>query len=187
MPGGLLRCKNRFDFMKKSEKGLYKMKILVFSDSHGLSITMKAAIKEHVPGTDALIFLGDGIRDALNIFGDYPEIPSVIVSGNCDTFSPGILPAGEYPLTRTVDIDGVKFLCMHGHTFGVKSSMQSAVSRAAEVGADVLLYGHTHRPDERILDRVRVFNPGSIGCGQPCTYGVIQIVGKNIVFGHGRV
>ena len=58
------------------------MDILVFSDSHGREGRIKEAIDRQIKKPDAIIFLGDGLRDIGNIEAD--GIPILSVSGNCD-------------------------------------------------------------------------------------------------------
>lgn len=53
----------------------------------------------------------------------------------------------------------------HGHAYGVKSSLDGAAVSAAAEDAAVLLYGHTHIADDRMVRTavgdVRAVNPGS--------------------------
>ena len=49
------------------------------------------------------------------------------------------------------------------------------MNQADEQQADILLFGHTHRAECFREGPLWVMNPGSIGRGSPCTYGVITI------------
>ncbi len=159
-----------------------KIKLLVFSDSHGREKNIDEAINAHNQKVDALVFLGDGIIGANEVFNRYPHIPHISVRGNCD-FAVG----GERD-EALIDMGGTKILCMHGHKYDVKSTLIRAAYRAKEVEADVLLFGHTHDPLEMRRDGLVLFNPGSIGRGYPDrTYGVIEIVDGKIICGHGTV
>ena len=154
------------------------MKILVFSDSHGNTERMILAIRDHLPACDMVIHLGDLVRDIDYVSGLFPEIPFVSVSGNCDSFARS---------RRIIELMGLRIMCIHGHTYGVKNDVETAAACAAEENADILLYGHTHATDDRLLTvtlpfgkgekKVRVFNPGSVGKGWPPTYGIINIPG----------
>lgn len=81
----------------------------------------------------------------------------------------------------------------HGHLFGVKSGLGTALGKAAEADVDIFLFGHTHIPFDRTFpngDRhIRMFNPGSIGRGRENgnTYGVIVIDGSSAVTSHGNL
>lgn len=147
------------------------MKILVFSDSHGNTSRMISAISDHLPSCNMIIHLGDGVRDIEYVSSLYPEIPVVSLKGNGETIFRDV---------RVFDECGVRFMCMHGHSYGVKSSLDRAIYAAEENEADILLYGHTHTKMDTVayLDngrRIRVFNPGSVGRGYPSSYGIIEI------------
>ncbi len=159
-----------------------KFKILVFSDSHGREANIEAAINAHGGRADAFIFLGDGIIGATSVFEKYPGVPHLCVKGNCDPIF--VNERDE----ATIDMGGVKILCMHGHKYDVKSTLLWAGYRAKEVEAQLLLFGHTHSKLELRRDDLIYFNPGTVGKGYPqCTYGVIEIVGEHIVCSHGVV
>ncbi len=169
------------------------MKILVFSDSHGNTDAMREALLTHKGSTDLVYFLGDGIRDASLVLSEFPEIPRVLLLGNCDSpfaaYTAGV-PAEREDL-RT--LDGVKILAMHGDAAGVKHGTERLLYRASEAGAHLALFGHTHTPlntfAARPFDperRVLLFNPGSIG-GPAHSYGVIYVVGGQISADHGHV
>ena len=89
----------------------------------------------------------------------------------------------------------------HGHLYGVKSGASDLIRSAADRGADLLLYGHTHVAEERylpegaIIDGYRlpkplwIMNPGSLGAprnGAP-SYGLIQIQRGQLLLSHGTL
>ena len=157
------------------------MKILVFSDSHGNTSRMREAIEEHLPSCGMIIHLGDGVRDIEYVSAFYPEIPVVSLKGNGETLFRDV---------RVFDECGVRFMCMHGHSYGVKYSLDRAIYAAEENCADILLYGHTHTAKDTLVNlesgkSIRVFNPGSVGKGYPCSYGIISIDRRgNILTSH---
>lgn len=169
------------------------MKIIVLSDTHGKSYRIDDVLQRN-RDYDALLFLGDGLRD----FGGKSYSCFSAVKGNCDGFS--FFGASlDAPAEQLITLDGYKFLMTHGHTRSVKSGIESAMAYAYERGADVLLYGHTHIADERYYpegselcgkttDRpMYAFNPGSLGeprGGEP-SFGVIEIRNGQILFSHG--
>ncbi len=142
------------------------MRILVLSDSHGNVDAMVRCVERSQP--DAILHLGDCLNDAEALHRQYPAIPMQTVPGNCDW---GAL---EQPEVLT-EYGGVRILMMHGHTRHVKNGTMSAVCAAREVGARILLFGHTHRPLVDHDGSLWVMNPGSVGRGLPATYGVITI------------
>ena len=141
------------------------MEILIFSDSHGRSDKLRAAI-EKCGNFDEILFLGDGLRDIEAL----PEgNMSICVRGNCDMFG-----ADDYPTERILRFGEYTVMMTHGHTYSVKSALERAAQAASARGADMLIFGHTHiRTDIYlpegsdvggvILPRpLRLFNPGSI-------------------------
>ncbi len=115
--------------------------LLVASDTHGRADLLERALKRAKP--DMLLFLGDGLRD----LGVVPsEITVRAVRGNCDWMT-----VPDAPSVRIETVAGTCIYMTHGHLHGVKGQLDSAIAAAAEAGADVLLYGHTHVPFERML------------------------------------
>jgi len=58
------------------------MNILVISDSHGRRERIEEALARQIKKPDAIIFLGDGLRDITS--AEIGDIPVYAVSGNCD-------------------------------------------------------------------------------------------------------
>ena len=150
------------------------MKLIVISDTHGRADAYIERVLRLHPDRDAVLFLGDGIRDFLGL-----DIGNLFaVRGNCDVYCPD-----DVPTERLLTFDGVRILMMHGHTHSVKSGTARLLAYARARGADVVLYGHTHEPIERYVrdsDEERgiyLFNPGSLGepRGNASSYGVIEI------------
>lgn len=140
------------------------MKILIVSDSHGHTGYLWQAVESTQP--DHVIHLGDGFGDMALVREHYPHILISQVPGNCDFFA-------DSAKEQTITLDGVKLFLCHGHTRGVKTSLQSACYAAQEQNAQVLLYGHTHRPSYDRYGDLDVFNPGSIGYNG--CYGILTI------------
>lgn len=53
-----------------------------------------------------------------------------------------------------------------------------AIYAAREAEADILLFGHTHRPDCFQQQGLWIMNPGACGLGG--TYGVIDLSGDDV-------
>lgn len=129
------------------------MRIGVMSDTHGDLTRVSAALKCMGP-IDALIHLGDYCHDATVIAQDTVH-RVMVVAGNCDC-QPSV------PNERIVELEGVRLLLAHGHTYRVKQGLLRLVYRAQELGCSAALFGHTHQP---LLDRshgVLLINPGSL-------------------------
>ena len=172
------------------------MNVLILSDSHGREDLVEKLIAHTRP--DAVLFAGDGLRDL-----PYDDSSRLIyaVRGNCDLYVPPVLFAnGEAEEEALFYLEDKKILLMHGHRWGVKSGYDAAVGYAIRKDADILIFGHTHRPWEQCLrpedsddlhgsapqKSLWVFNPGSLG-HYPYDFGTLTIRGGQILFGHGSV
>lgn len=170
------------------------MTLLILSDSHGKSHRIADTLARVHP--DGILFAGDGLRDLAAC--DIP-CPIWAVAGNCDTSALPVIVGGralEAGEEELITLDGIRILLMHGHRYGVKSTLTPAVSRAASLGADVLVFGHTHAPFEMILmpdntwgmplqKPLILVNPGSIG-GYPAFFATLTVRGGQILVGHGE-
>ena len=126
------------------------MRILVLSDSHGREERVNEVLRR--VDFDYLFFLGDGIKD-LGTMLHHPH--TVAVRGNCDFFS-------RVDDTTNVEVAGVKFLLTHGDRFHVKSTIRPLIDEAKYRGAEVVLYGHTHRFNDETIDDIRFVNCPSL-------------------------
>ena len=143
------------------------MKILVFSDSHSVSRFMEACMDALQP--DAVIHLGDMVRDGERLAEQYPDVRFFQVAGNCDRGR--VLP--DFPEVLVEKLDGVKIFMTHGHLHGVKLFPHKLILDGQRCAADVILYGHTHEPECRKLSQGQwLMNPGSAGYGG--TAGLVQ-------------
>lgn len=157
------------------------MKLIVFSDSHGVNYGMMEAMTLH-PNADCYLHLGDGAPEFVQLCQSR-GLPYAAVRGNCDF-------ACDLPVELTLNFGGYTFYLTHGHICGAKSSTAGLRSRGREAEADVILYGHTHiAHSEYESDGTHpyyLFNPGAVGrsYGSKPSYGVIEIKGKNLLLGH---
>ena len=150
------------------------MKILVLSDSHaGLSF-MRRCIDAVRP--DRVIHLGDYYDDGLPMAEEYPEIPMLLMPGNCDKYR---CPPGTTEI-RTEQIGGVDFYMTHGHRSNVKLYLGKLLADARACRADIALFGHTHEAYlEKEEDGLWVMNPGTSGSWSGSA-GLIEIRDKAI-------
>ena len=163
------------------------MEFLIFSDSHGNTEPMRRVLSQH-PTASHVLFCGDGFRDFETLSAEFPKKIFVAVKGNCDLF----VFDENAPVERTFELFGLRILLLHGHTVGVKGGYGVAASHAYDVGADIVLFGHTHIPFEGKLQvrekTVELFNPGSIGQRSYCgtfSYGVLTVGDNGYLFSHG--
>ena len=170
------------------------MNFLVFSDSHGRASRMMEAFDKQIKKPDAIIFLGDGLRDIVS--ADIGDIPVYSVAGNCDAGS--VFFDSNTPTEQNLIIGDKRIFFTHGHKYGVKSTLSPLLSEGVKRGADIILFGHTHMPFERVLTpdndhgiktdkSVYIMNPGSIG-DYPYCFGNITIDREGrVLLSHGTV
>ena len=141
-------------------------KIVITSDSHGDAEVLFRILQEEADA-DAMIFLGDGFDDLESLEYEYPNVQILAVPGNCDH---NWRDAREC----TAEFEGVRIFYTHGHMYGVKQALGPLASAAAERGASVALFGHTHMAEKDEIRGVTLFNPGSVSrpVGRRATYGV---------------
>lgn len=172
------------------------MEILVISDTHGRKDRIREVFDRLNFRPRAVLFLGDCLRD-LSVLSDerYSGMDCYAVAGNNDGTM--LFPADE-PDVRTVCMGGCRIVMMHGHTFNVHYGASEAVRYAVKQGADVLLYGHTHKRCDYILSGeelgrekpLLVANPGSLGeprDGKGAAFGVLTLRNGQPLFSHGEL
>ncbi len=146
------------------------MKIAVFADSHADSTVLFSAVQRERP--DAVIHLGDHIEDGSALSHCFAGLQIHLVRGNTDSASDG-------PDEALVSLAGKRAFLTHGHLYGVKSGLYEIARKGREVGADIVLFGHTHRPFLSHSEGLWLMNPGcagqrgaKAGCA---TYGILTI------------
>ena len=147
------------------------MKILIVSDTHGSHRNIEKVIKR-TSGIDMLIHLGDteGGEDYIRALVDYPVH---VVRGNNDFFS-------DLPGEEEFDIKGKHIFITHGHYYYVALNEERLKEEARSRGADIVMYGHTHKPSYSFdEDGLLTLNPGSIAyprqIGRKCSYMLMEI------------
>ena len=129
------------------------MKILVFSDSHSMTMRMIECVEEEQP--DMLFHLGDMVDDVTDLRSVFPDIPLVQVRGNNDWNS-------AVPDDERVELMGIRFFLTHGHRYSVRSTTDRLAKVARLQNCQIALYGHTHESLLEQNEGVLVGNPGSI-------------------------
>lgn len=142
------------------------MKLLILSDSHGELDAMRLAVQQEQP--NAVIHLGDHDADALELRKEFPSLHIYSLSGNCDR----LCPIGADTVTES--FGGLRVFAAHGHQYQVKSGMLRFYMAAAEQGARLALFGHTHAPYCEEYNGIWLMNPGACGRYAP-SYGVVCI------------
>lgn len=129
------------------------MKILIVSDTHGHSENLEKVLEQTGP-LDHFIHLGDveGQEDYIEVIADCPVH---MVAGNNDFFT-------DLPREEEFWIGEYHILITHGHYYGVSVGTERLKEEAMLRSIDIVMYGHTHRPEIDIEDQVTVLNPGSL-------------------------
>ena len=154
------------------------MKILVVSDTHGDTYSLKSAINSK-PDAEVVIHCGDGNAEFENLKPLYPQKHFIGVRGNCDFCS-------SASNVETITLEGKKIFVTHGHIYNAKYGLYNLVCAAREAGADLLLFGHTHIPLEDYDDGLYIVNPGSLH-GYGGGYAYIDVTEKGIVTRHFKM
>lgn len=128
------------------------MKVLICSDSHGLTEELEQVIRRHQHEVEAIIHCGDSELPK-KTFSHYKNL--FIVGGNCD-YDP------EYEDEILTSVSGVNVFVVHGHLHNVKNSAVNLSYRGEELGAKLVCYGHTHIAISFFENGVLYVNPGSL-------------------------
>ncbi|NPV92947.1 MAG: metallophosphoesterase [Firmicutes bacterium] len=128
------------------------IRIAVFGDTHGDTDAATRALNA-LGYLDLILHTGDHYTDAKKISRELNQ-EILAVAGNCDPYSFG-------PKEKTVTIGGKKIFLTHGHQWGVKNGILNLFYRGKELGADLVVYGHTHRTAREDVDGMILLNPGS--------------------------
>ena len=138
------------------------MKILVLSDSHGLQYFMQRCVEALQP--DAVIHLGDMVRDADKLAAQYPGLRFYQVAGNCDL--------GRDGQQEIITLSGARLLLTHGHRYQVRQGVESLLGEARQEKVQAALYGHTHLQKCQWEGGLLLLNPGAAMDGR---YAILRI------------
>ena len=129
------------------------MKVLIVSDTHRKNeIFLK--VLERVAPIDMLVHCGD-IEGSEYLISQAAGCPVEMVVGNNDFFS-------DLPREKEFYIGKYKVWLTHGHTYYVSMGNEYLKEEARARSADIVMYGHTHRPVVDIEGGLVAVNPGSL-------------------------
>lgn len=156
---------------------------------------MVEVFSRQIKRPDAVVFLGDGLRDLS--YCEFGDVPVLAVCGNCDTFT--FFGKGNADDEIVMTLGGKKIMMVHGDRYAVKNGYGRIAAAADEKGADIVLFGHTHIPFEKYLPEgeseygivlkkpLYLFNPGSVG-GYDGSFGSVCIKDSGeVILSHGKV
>jgi uncharacterized protein len=127
------------------------MKVLIMSDSHGLTHEVNLIKERHRDEVDAMIHCGDS-----ELLLTAPEMKDFFaVRGNCDYDK-------SYPDECLEEIGGLRFFIAHGHLYNVKMTLMNLAYKGEETNADIVCFGHSHIAGSELVNGRLFINPGSI-------------------------
>lgn len=146
------------------------MKILIISDTHGRHANFDI-VMERVGKIDMLIHLGD-VENGEDYIEAMAGCPVQMVAGNNDFFS-------FLPKEKEFFIGNYKIFITHGHSYYVSMDTRRLKQECRERHANIVMYGHTHRPDIDLEGDIIAINPGSLSyprqVGREATYILMEI------------
>ena len=140
------------------------MKALVISDTHGAVSYLKTVLQTH-KDIKTIFFLGDGSDDFEELSYMLNDRTLYAVSGNNDI-------ACSNPYSVVKEFNGKKIYATHGHIDKVHVNLEGLKKEAKKAGADIALYGHTHKRYEECDDGLYIFNPGALTIE---SYGILEV------------
>ena len=143
--------------VQKVKKSHIKQK-LVFFTVLAVCLVILAVFSDHLCPYDPY---------AQDLSSAFPMLDLCYVPGNCDYCT-------SVPASLLQEAGGVRIFLTHGHLFGVKTGLTRLLLEGKRVGAQLVLFGHTHRPYLAEHDGVWLLNPGSCSAMQG-SYAVLTI------------
>jgi len=144
------------------------MRLGVIADTHGL---LRPEVFDVFGNVDHILHAGD--LGPLDLLAELETLaPVTAVYGNIDGFD----VRARLPQVARIELDGFRIVVTHGDQFG--SPTPEGVQQAFP-DAEILIYGHTHRPLLTLVDVVvTVMNPGGAGRRRfnlPPSVGILEL------------
>jgi putative phosphoesterase len=144
------------------------MRLGVIADTHGL---LRPEVFEVFHEVDHILHAGD--LGPLELLAELELLaPVTAVYGNTDGFD----VRARLPQVARVELDGFRVVVTHGDQFG---SPTPEMVQQAFPDAEILVFGHTHRPLLTLVDVVvTVMNPGGAGHRRfnlPPSVGILEL------------
>lgn len=134
-------------------------RVLVFGDTHIPSRrdSIPQTFYDHIEKTsyNLALITGDLVRE-VDMYSALPPLPRCfIVVGNMDYGS-------QYNFHEQIQLDEFNLLLLHGTQLRPRGSISELWEITQEVGADVAVHGHTHKPSIDLYKDRLFLNPGTI-------------------------
>lgn len=134
-------------------------KIAVISDTHGL---LREEVKEYLYGCDMIFHAGD--INKMSIINELNNIATThLVRGNADKEW-----AVDLPVVNVIEDIGIKVFMIHN-----KKHIDVDLEPY-----DLIIYGHSHKYEEKVIEGKTWLNPGSCGprrFNQPITMAMLYV------------
>lgn len=134
-------------------------RIGIISDTHGL---LRPEVVKALEGCEAILHGGD-INNAAILDKLHGIAPVYVVRGNNDKEW-----ARDLPETVSIELFGLRFFMVHNKKY-IPKDLENT---------DVIVYGHSHKYEERYEGKVLLLNPGSCGPRrfiQPITLAILEV------------
>lgn len=150
------------------------MTLFVISDTHVPEMSQKIPedFLSQIKADDILFHAGDftnlktvrELEKRCKVYGvrgnmDHPEVKRIL------------------PEKRIVEISGKKIGISHG--WGAPFGLAQRIYKKFGESLDVIIFGHSHTPYHKRIDKTLLFNPGSLA-GINRTYGILRFEEKDI-------
>jgi len=144
------------------------MRLGVIADTHGL---LRPEVFDVFREVDHILHAGD--LGPLELLGELEALaPVTAVYGNTDGFD----VRARLPQVARIELDGFRIVVTHGDQFGAPTPEKV---QQAFPDAEILGFGHTHRPLLTLVDVVvTVMNPGGAGHRRfnlPPSVGILEL------------
>lgn len=144
-------------------RGPETFRIGVISDTHGL---LRPEALARLYGVQHIVHVGDiGAPGLIEALGEIA--PVTAIRGNVDRAA----WAAEYPETTTLDLAGLRVHLIHDRA--------ELTPDIREGGADLVVFGHSHRASIEWQNGTLFLNPGSAGPRRfrfPVTIAIVNVV-----------
>lgn len=146
------------------------MRVLIVSDTHGRHAGLDRILEE-AGDIDLFIHLGD-VEGGEEYINAVVECEKHVVRGNNDFFS-------DLPREEEFCIGKYRAFITHGHSYYVSLDPEYIREEGRARKADIVMFGHTHRPYFEQSDGLTVLNPGSVSFprqeGRRGSYMIMEI------------
>lgn len=146
------------------------MRVLIVSDTHGNHRNLDK-ILDRVGRIDMFIHLGD-VEGGEAYLDAVVDCEKHMVRGNNDFFS-------DLPKEEEFYIGKYKTFISHGHGYFVSLDAEYIKEEGESRSADIVMFGHTHKPYFDRTPEIIVLNPGSVSYprqeGHKGSYMVLEL------------